>query len=179
MPVPPTNGDSAGLDAMLPPQLMLVAMIGLFACCILCSACATFLSWKYVLPQWRVSSQRHEKSHQPGDSEDDVTDDDERRRVVLDGIIQNFLDPAWLQGLDDSPELEINPVLKYRVAEDKRAAVRAAAEAAGDGKGTGNPLRGVPGAISRLQWSLDGTGKGPSEESRNKEKRRTMKNIEG
>lgn len=92
-------------------------------------------------------------------------------------IIDKFLDPEWLHGMDDAPDLEINPVLKHKVYEEKREMLRRAAEEAG--QGGGNAQRGVPGAIARLGWYLDDNNSENKEAQKQKEQRRQMKNIEG
>ena len=88
--------------------------------------------------------------------------------------MQSFLDPVWQHGMDDSPDLNINCVIKYRVDEEKKAALRKAKEASEGGGG--HPMAGVPGAISRLGWYLENKSQEGSEA---KEIRRAMKNIEG
>ena len=159
---------------------MFILIIVLLIFCVPCSCCGTYLFYKHVLPKMRArASAAAAASKGAGDDEKDEEEAEDIKSADLDDMINTFLDPAWLQGMDDAPDLEINPVLKYKVDEEKRAAVRAAAEAAGEGGGGSNSKQGVPGAIARLGWALDESQNASKEEQKNKEKRRAMKNIEG
>lgn len=164
----------------LPPSLMLIVIIVLLALCLLCSFCSTWLFCRHVLPSLRdgAASQQTMAKGAGADGDDDAADEDDEPEDVVD-TINSFLDPAWLQGMDDAPDLEINPVLRYKVDEEKREALRRAAEEAGQGGGSSTAQRGVPGAIARLGWYLDDSKNDNKEEQRIKEKRRHMKNIEG
>jgi len=171
----------------LPPSLLLILWLATLALCVPCSLGAICLFGYFVGPKIRDRLRSAAESASQGkndkDGENDEANEDDHKVESSADTIAAFLDPAYLQGMDDSPDLEINPVIKYRVDEDKRAAVRAAQEAAESGADGGtNNLRGVPGAIARLGWSLDGNGKNggdSKEELKNKENRRVMKNIEG
>ena len=89
--------------------------------------------------------------------------------------------------MDDSAELEINPVLKYIVAEEKKAAVRAAqeraAEAAASGlagaqeERTANDMAGVPGALARLGFKLSKKDDGDASELRKQDNKRQKASI--
>jgi hypothetical protein len=174
-------------EGPLPASLLMLLLLAVLAICVPCSLCATYLWWKYVLPKLRerlkhAAAAKADKGSDDKDEEDDEEEKEgkeEKEEVSPEEKLTQFLDPAWLTGMDDSPDLEINPVIKYRVDEEKRAALRAAAEAAADGAGGGEAWRGVPGAIARLGWSLDDKANQDKEELKFKENRRQMKNIEG
>jgi len=157
---------------------MFILIIVLLVLCIPCTFCALYLFYKHVLPRMRAAAAEKAAAKGAGDDDKDEEDEDDKAKELHDDMINSFLDPAWLQGMDDAPDLEINPVLRYKVDEEKWAAMRAAAEAAGEGGSTASG-KGVPGAIARLGWALDESQNASKEEQKHKEKRRQMKNIEG
>jgi hypothetical protein len=158
---------------------MLVVIMVLLAFCLICSLCTAWLFCKHVMPGLRsgASSQEAKMASTGAAGEADAEAPEEEAEEATD-MIDGFLDPAWLQGMDDAPDLEINPVLKHKVNEEKRDMLRRAAEEAGQGGG-GNAQRGVPGAIARLGWFLDDSNSENKEAQKQKEQRRQMKNIEG
>ena len=130
----------------------------------------------YVVPKLRASASKDAGSKSVASKAEGVEDDepDEGDLISEEKLaetLQSFLDPVWQHGMDDSPDLNINCVIKYRVDEEKKAALRKAKEASEEGGG--HPMAGVPGAIS---WYLENKSQEGSEA---KEIRRAMKNIEG
>ena len=158
-------------------MFLLLIIVGSVAICFcLCTSCLCYL---YVWPQLKERLAQGSSGSKTAEETQNDDDDDEGGESYAD-TIKSFLDAAWLQGMDDAVDLEINPVLKYKVDEEKRELVREAREgASGGGDGSVNPLRGVPGAIARLNWALDQTAADNKDEAVTKEKRRQMKTIEG
>lgn len=152
-------------------MVLVLVVVGI---CVPCTLCATFLWCRHVLPRLRAQAASSKRASTKGAEEQSEPDEEE----FLDGgdPIEEYLDATWQPGMDDHPEVELNPILTYKIDEEKRAALRAAAEASEEGD---NPTRGVPGAIARLGWALDEDPNASKEEMRIKDTRRRMKNIEG
>jgi len=160
-------------------SLILIAI--LLVLVLICGFCATCLWCRHVLPRLRAqraAASATAKAAGAGDDEKDDDDDGAQEEEEDDDTIGSFLDPAFVQGMDDSPELEINPVIKYRVKEEKKAALLAAASGTATSGGS-NSMSGVPGALARLNWALDNKGDASKDAQMNKDIRREMKTIEG
>lgn len=108
------------------------------------------------------------------DGDDDEGDDGKNDSSEMDEVLNEFLDAGFTKGLDDSPDIDINPVMIYKMNQAKKRAREAArlAAAAGEadaaasgGDGGGGGGGGKPGGLARLGWKL--TKKGQKEEKKN------------
>jgi hypothetical protein len=141
-----------------PPNIMatlaLPLVLTLLCCCGPCCIGFCVLFKIFVVPLLRErlkamadAASAAAEAEKPEAAEDDEEEKEEESHADL---VNSFLDNMLVKGIDDSEELEINPVLKYVVQEEKRAAARAAAERAGATGGPASPQAGVPGAIAKL-----------------------------
>jgi len=168
--------------APFPPGVIFGIIGALVALLGPCAICGCVLFKVFVVPILKkkladAKAAGAAKSDQEAEEEEDK--DDEKEAPPAEDPLVHFLDNTYVTGMDDAAELEINPVMKYRVDEEKRAAVRAAADAAGESTqgGGSNPMMGVPGAIARLGWSLnrkDVTG----DDKKQQDIKRNKKSIE-
>ena len=70
--------------------------------------------------------------------------------------IEAFLDSQFTPGMDDSPDLEVNPVMLFRIEAGKKRAASAKANRRASRMSVcgGGAKTGQPGALSKLGWSM-------------------------